>query len=268
LAAGDTTVGSRPYRENVTLFVATETASDLGRLAWQMARVDDCRAASQFHAQANPEPGAPVDLAERRAQIEEASGRRRQALEAAEREALTKAARADYVPGGWRRATVEDVACELSPEYAARVKYGERLRGLIGRTENAMQHREGSAQGHDNAVDLRWWRLNLAQKTLHATGLWRDDELDKYEDSSERTWRSHHRLAVRRGTLTGQLASTNGLPRRRSTRSGQRRSAFCRSGSVRPRQRATGLRRSAKPRLSEKSSANERASATGALSAS
>ena len=194
------------HRENVTLFVATETASDLGRLARQMARVDDCRAASQFHAQENPEPGAPVDLAERRAQIEEAAGRRRQALEAAEREALTKAARADYVPGGWRRATVEDVACELSPEYATRVKYGERLRGLIARTEKTMQYREGSAQGHDNALDLRWWRLNLAQKTLHVTGLWRDNELNKYEDSSERTWRSHHRLAVRRGTLTGQLA--------------------------------------------------------------
>ena len=194
------------HRENVTLFVATETASDLGRLARQMARVDDCRAASQFHAQENPEPGAPVDLAERRAQIEEAAGRRRQALEAAEREALTKAARADYVPGGWRRATVEDVACELSPEYATRVEHGERLRGLIARTEKTMQYREGSAQGHDNAVDLRWWRLNLAQKTLHVSGLWHDNELNKYEDSSERTWRSHHRLAVRRGTLTGQLA--------------------------------------------------------------
>jgi hypothetical protein len=154
------------HRENVTLFVATETASDLGRLARQMARVDDCRAASQFHAQENPEPGAPVDLAERRAQIEEAAGRRRQALEAAERERLTKAAQADYVPGGRRRATVEDVACELSPEYATRVKYGERLRGLIARTEKTMQYREGSAQGHDNALDLRWWRLNRKRRAV------------------------------------------------------------------------------------------------------
>jgi Ti-type conjugative transfer relaxase TraA len=194
------------HRDNVTLFVATETASDLGRLARQMARVDDCRAASQFHTQENPRPRPAVDLAERRALVEEAAARRRQVDAAFERETLRKATRADYVPGGWRRATVEDVACELSPEYAARVKYGERLRGLIARTENAMQHREGSAQGHDNAVDLRWWRLNLAQKTLHVTGLWRDNELNKYEDSSERTWRSHHRLAVRRGTLTGQLA--------------------------------------------------------------
>jgi ATP-dependent exoDNAse (exonuclease V) alpha subunit len=36
------------HRENVTLFVATETAGNLGQLARQMARVDDCRAASQF----------------------------------------------------------------------------------------------------------------------------------------------------------------------------------------------------------------------------
>jgi Ti-type conjugative transfer relaxase TraA len=194
------------HRENVTLFVATETASDLGRLARQMGRVDDCRAASQFHAQENPERGAPVDLAERRAQIEEAAGKRRQAQAAVDRETLTKAARADYVPGGWRRATVEDVARELSSEYADRVKYGERLRGLIARTEKAMQYREGSAQGYDNGVKVCWWHLNWTQKTLHVTGLWRDKQLEEYEDSSERTWRSHHRLAVRRGTLTGQLA--------------------------------------------------------------
>ena len=36
------------HRDNVKLFVATETARDLGQLARQMARVDDCRAASQF----------------------------------------------------------------------------------------------------------------------------------------------------------------------------------------------------------------------------
>jgi hypothetical protein len=138
-----------------------------------MGRVDDCRAASQFHAQENPQPGAPVDLAERRAQIEEAAGRRHQAQEAAEQDRLTKAARADYVPGGWRRATVEDVACELSPEYAARVKYGDRLRGLIARTEKAMQYREGSARGYENGVELCWWRMNWAQKTLHLAGVWR-----------------------------------------------------------------------------------------------
>ena len=194
------------HRENVTLFVATETASDLGRLARQMARVDDCRAASQFHTQENPEPGVPVDLAARRAQVEEAAARRQQGQAASERETLRKAALADYTPSGRRRATVEDVACELSPEYAARVKYGERLRGLIGRTEKAMQYREASAQGYDNGVELRWWRLNLAQKTLHATGLWCDKRLEGYEHGSERAWRSHHRLAVRRGTLTGQLA--------------------------------------------------------------
>ena len=138
------------HRENVTLYVATETASDLGRLARQMARVDDCRAASQFHRQENPEPAVPVDLAQRRGRVEEAAARRRQA----ERDTLTKAARADYVPGARRRATVEDVACELSPEYAAGVKYGERLRGLIACTEKAMQDRDSSARGFDNGVNV------------------------------------------------------------------------------------------------------------------
>jgi Ti-type conjugative transfer relaxase TraA len=188
------------HRENVTLFVATETASDLGRLARQMARVDDCRAASQFHTQENPEPGAPVDLAVHRAQVEEAADRRRQA----EHQTLTKAAKADYVPGG-RRASLEDVACELSPEYADRVKYGERLREVIARTEKAMRHREDLALGNDRAVDLRWRQLNAAQKTLHVTGVWRDPQIAEYERDAARARRNHHRLAVRRGTLTGQL---------------------------------------------------------------
>ena len=66
------------HREDVTLFVATETARDLGQLARQMARVDDTRAASQFYAIENPSP-SPSDLAGRRARLEEATSRRRQA---------------------------------------------------------------------------------------------------------------------------------------------------------------------------------------------
>jgi hypothetical protein len=189
------------HRENVTLYVATETASDLGRLARQMARVDDCRAASQFHTQQNPEPGAPVDPAERRAQVEEAAARRHQAA----RDTLTKTARADYVPGGRRHATVEDVASELSPEYAERIKYGGRLRGLIARTEKAMQDREDAARGSERAAELRWWQLNPAQKTLHVTGLWHDADIKRYERNAERARRRHDRLAARRGKLAGQL---------------------------------------------------------------
>ncbi len=195
------------HRENVTLYVATETASDLGRLARQMARVDDCRAASQFHRQENPEPRAPVDLAQRRAQVEEAAARRRHAA----RDTLTKAARADYVPGGRRRATVEDVACELSPEYADRVKYGDRLRGLIARTEKAMQDRDSSARGFDNGVDVCWWHLNWAQKTLHVTGLWRDKQLEQYKENAEGARHRHDRLAARRGALIEKLAVTERL---------------------------------------------------------
>jgi ATP-dependent exoDNAse (exonuclease V) alpha subunit len=67
------------HRADIALFVATETARDLGQLARQMARVDDCRAASQFHAISNPEPEAGPGLAERRSRAEEAAARRRQA---------------------------------------------------------------------------------------------------------------------------------------------------------------------------------------------
>ena len=52
-------VGLTRHRENVSLFVATETARDLGQLARQMARVDDCRAASQFVADYSEQPPLP-----------------------------------------------------------------------------------------------------------------------------------------------------------------------------------------------------------------
>ena len=51
------------HRENVSLFVATETARDLGQLARQLARVDDTRSASQFHASDDLNvAGQPVEL--------------------------------------------------------------------------------------------------------------------------------------------------------------------------------------------------------------
>ena len=67
------------HRDNVTLFVATETARDLGQLARQMARVDDTRSASQFHVSDEPATPRPSNLDERRARTADAAARRRQA---------------------------------------------------------------------------------------------------------------------------------------------------------------------------------------------
>jgi hypothetical protein len=109
-----------------------------------------------------------------------------------------------HVPSGWRPATVGDLARELSPEYADRIKYDKRLRELIARTEKAMRYRENDAHGSEGAAKLRWWEMNWAQKALHVTGLWRDQTLDNYQKDADRARRSHHRLAVRRGTYRGQ----------------------------------------------------------------
>jgi len=121
-----------------------------------------------------------------------------------DRETLTKTALLDHVPSGWRLATVEDVARELSPEYAGREKNAKRLRELIARTEKAMRYRENDAHGSEGAAKLRWWEMNWAQKTLHVTGLWRDQTLDNDQKDADRAWRGHHRLAIRRGAYTGQ----------------------------------------------------------------
>ena len=48
------------HRDKTELYVATNTARDLGQLARQMARVDDRRAASQFQRTDTPEPVRPL----------------------------------------------------------------------------------------------------------------------------------------------------------------------------------------------------------------
>ncbi|MBV9825371.1 MAG: MobA/MobL family protein [Alphaproteobacteria bacterium] len=66
------------HSRNVSLYVATETARDLGQLARQMARLDETRSASQFHVVNHPEPLPTSHIAERRARVEEAAALRRQ----------------------------------------------------------------------------------------------------------------------------------------------------------------------------------------------
>ena len=52
------------HRDKAEVFVATNTARDAAHLARQMARVDDRRAASQFHAGKEPEPVRPLTARE------------------------------------------------------------------------------------------------------------------------------------------------------------------------------------------------------------
>ena len=54
------------HRDKAELFVATNTAADLTQLARQMARVDDRRAASQFHDVAHQRRHQPSDGASER----------------------------------------------------------------------------------------------------------------------------------------------------------------------------------------------------------
>jgi len=65
------------HRDNIALFVATETARDLGHLARQMARIDETRAASQFYVSDEPGPSNPLNKDERRARAEETAAKRK-----------------------------------------------------------------------------------------------------------------------------------------------------------------------------------------------
>lgn len=80
------------HRERVALFVAAETARDLGQLARQMARIDETRSASQFHVSDGPKPANPTSTEERRARATEAASRRRSGAGDAGAAAQSKAA--------------------------------------------------------------------------------------------------------------------------------------------------------------------------------
>lgn len=66
------------HREKVSLFVATETAGDLGQLARQMARIDETRSASQFHVSEPPPAPLPSSRAERHRRMADLVARRDQ----------------------------------------------------------------------------------------------------------------------------------------------------------------------------------------------
>ena len=246
------------HRENVTLYVATETASDLGRLARQMARVDDCRAASQFHRQENPEPGAPVDLAQRRAQVEEAAASRRQC----------RARHPDKSGAGRLRAGRP--AARDGRGCGVRAQPGIRRQGQIRRAAARPDrpHGESHAGPRQLGTRLRQRRRRLlvaselAQKTLHVTGLWRDKQLEQYEDNAEGARRRHDRLAARRGTLIGQLAVNERLPAAALDKIRPEAERVLSQRQHEAGRARAGSRRSARPRPSETSSA------TGASSAS
>jgi len=103
--------GADATPRNVALFVAPETANDLGQLARQMAIVDDTRSASQFHVSNDPRPAAQADVAERRARVNDAAERHRRQGEA--------------TAGGSGRGTEREMqelreACEAAAEASAR----------------------------------------------------------------------------------------------------------------------------------------------------
>lgn len=116
------------HRENVSLFVATETARDLGQLARQMARIDETRSASQFHVSDEPNAPVPANLDERRARVADAAARR------AQKRAESSAGAGG--PGGEDRELREarDIAAEVRRrEEQEQLRERERDRGGLSR---------------------------------------------------------------------------------------------------------------------------------------
>lgn len=160
----DARIAANEQRRELNAKIARDPDAVIEHLRSQMERFDG-RALDRFLAKHLPAEEREAVASDVRAKLYDS-----------QRAALEKAARDDRVPSGWRELTVDDVARELSPEYAALVKL-ERQR--IGRLKAASAmidaneaHRE-DAQWH---IARRWAELGFVRRTLHTIGAYRGIE--------------------------------------------------------------------------------------------
>jgi MobA/MobL family len=118
--------------------------------------------------------------------------------------ATLQRAHADRVPSGWRNLTVEDVARELSPAYAEKLKTIERLQEEISKASFVINHRERDIRGANYQRQQRWEQMGLTRKALHKLG-WHDRKIDEQETTARRASYVSERRQIKRSALAGEL---------------------------------------------------------------
>jgi hypothetical protein len=136
------------------------------------------------------------------------------------RDAVERATWADRVPSGWRALTIEDIARELSPEYAAAIKRGAAIRDQLRRIDFAIEQRRANVEAAIARMEHRWEEMGLLARALHRAGIYRDIDIEAYEKwrrRSENHRESHspagryHEVTwgspIRRKTLLDELTT-------------------------------------------------------------
>ena len=120
------------HRETTTLFVARDVASDVRQLARQMARLEECRAASQFfHAGGRPGPVRPMTPSELLGHLTGRSHERRH--------------RRDRIRGAFVNAAREELGRDATKEEARdAIKEKEKEKGKSRGDDRAPRPRPGS----------------------------------------------------------------------------------------------------------------------------
>jgi hypothetical protein len=118
---------------------------------------------------------------------------------------LEERSQLDWVRSGWRKLTIEDVAKELSPDWAAaearRKELADELKKLDWRKDEA----ERSILAATWRQARRHERMGPGRKVLNWTGLWPDRELQTWKNEEEKGKYRFNHLAVDRKTLVDRI---------------------------------------------------------------
>jgi hypothetical protein len=165
------------------------------------ARVRD--ALARRERQASQDAAAPAQPGERPQDV------LHRKLLALDRDGLRAAARADVVhPGfGSRPMTVQDVARQMDPAYAAAADRAEQLRKQTADAAKSIAHYEGVLRSNQAVGDRRWQEMGLLRQIAHKTGARRDRWLSVNEDREQWALAEIAKLDPRRTDLAQQLSA-------------------------------------------------------------
>ena len=101
--------------------------------------------------------------------------------------------------------TVQDVARQLDPAYAAAADRAEQLRKETAEVAKSIAHYEGVLRSNQEAGDRRWQEMGFLRQVAHKTGARRDHWLSLNEDREQWAREELAKLDPRRADLAQQL---------------------------------------------------------------
>lgn len=113
----------------------------------------------------------------------------------------------DRVESGWRDKTVEDVARELSPAYAAALKDIEQVTADIKKAERTAAFRQQDKTVHEGQRTARWQKLGVLRKALHKVGV-QDRQVATHETESRKAEYVRDKMKTRSWALQETLRQT------------------------------------------------------------